>query len=132
MKPEYKDILSRIKEVPLWYGTNGVPRFDRFNPKMCSNIYADEVLLLEIQCQDCHEKFHVEMYHSKPSNFQSLEYRVINFRKYSWIPIHYGDPPRHKNCCGETMNAESLRILEFWKREYSEWVRKSNLEISFV
>ena len=30
------------------------------------------------------------------------------------------------------MNAESLQIVEFWKRENFEWVRKPEYEIGFI
>ena len=131
MKPKYNDILSRISSVPLWYDSNGVPRFDPFRPDLCSNIYADEIILLKIQCQECHESFLVEMHSSKSNDLQSLEYKVIHFERYIMNPIHYGDPPRHNDCVGNTMNAESLQIVEFWKRNRFDWIRKSKYEISF-
>ena len=132
MKADYKDILSRIKSDPLWYGYHGVPRYDPFHPKLCSNIYIDEAILLKIQCQDCHKPFLVEMHSSKSNRLQSLEYKVLHMKEFWMNLIHYGDPPRHDDCAGDTMNAESLQIIEFWKREHLDWVRKPEYEISFV
>lgn len=131
MKPKYNDILSRISSVPLWYDNNGGPRFDTFRPDLCSNIYADEIILLKIQCQDCHEIFLVEIHNSKSNSSQSLEYQVIHYKSYIINPIHYGDPPNHNDCIGNTMNAESLQIVEFWKRDRCDWVRNSEFEILF-
>ena len=131
MKPKYSDILSRISIVPLWYDSNGVPHFDPFRPDLCSNFYADEIILLKIQCQECKEPFLVEMHSSKSCNSQSLEYKVVHCKEYIINPIHYGDPPRHNECIGDTMNAESLQIVEFWKRDRIDWIRKSKFEISF-
>ena len=64
----------------------------------------------------------------------SLEYRVLNYKKYYFNPIHYGDPPRHHSenqCIGDTMNSEPLRILQFWKRDGGEWERMNEYEIIF-
>ena len=132
MKAKYDDILSRIDIDPLWYGYQGVPRFDAFHPNMCSSIYVDEALLLKIRCQECHKEFLVEMNFSKSNRLQSLEYRVIHYKAYFMNPIHYGDPPRHNECVGETMNAESIQIMEFWKREELDWVRKPDYEIQLM
>ena len=131
MKPKYIDILSRISSVPLWYDSNGAPRFDPFRPELCSNFYADEIILLKIQCQECKKPFLVEIHSSKSRNSQSLEYQVAHRKKYIMNPIHYGDPPRHNECIGDSMNAESLQIVEFWKRERIDWIRISKFEISF-
>ncbi len=142
MKPKYSDITSRIAGEPIWFGNNGEPRYDPFHPSLSSNFYAVEVVLLKIQCQNCKKSFLVEMLHSKPSQSASLEYKVINNKKYFLNPVHYGDPPRHNDprgiylghdeCVGNTMNAESLQIVEFWKRENLEWVRKPEYEIAFT
>jgi hypothetical protein len=44
--------------------------------------------------------------------------------------IHYGDPP-NSGCCpaGATMNCIDLRVLQFWARAGSTWVRSPELEI---
>ncbi len=131
MKQKYDDILSRINDKPIWYGSNGVPRYIPFNPKHISNFYSDEVILLRIRCQECHNPFLVEINFLKTSNLPSLEYRLLHIKDFWLNPIHYGDPPRHNDCVGETMNAESLKIVEFWKRDHCNWIRHSEYEISF-
>ncbi|MHA1521858.1 MAG: hypothetical protein ACTSRK_16905 [Promethearchaeota archaeon] len=141
MKPKYSDILSRIPTEPIWYGRNGEPRYDPFQPRLSSNIYAVEVILLKIQCQSCKKPFLVEMHHTKPSDSASLEYRVINNKNYFLNPVHYGDPPRHddprenflgqdedEECVGNTMNAESLQIVEFWKK-YDKPIKKCRIRL---
>ncbi len=105
MHEGYDDIRSRIAEHPLWHDANGVPRYDPFHPHLCPSIYSNEVVLLRIQCQACHEPFDVEMH---AGFFHSLG----NPKK-----LHYGDPPRHA-CpgAGETMNCEDLAVLQVWTR----------------
>ena len=54
--------------------------------------------------------------------------------------IGYGDPPRHgviidshSDCCaGDTMTSDSVKILEFWKKEpLGEWERLSQYEVEW-
>jgi len=126
MNASYTDIRTRIKEEPLWFDMNGVPRYDKFHPDLCPNIYADEVILLEIACQRCGKKFFVEMnWNDFSLNFlgkriPSFRERITRWKKQKrksdgWAPIHYGDPPCH-DCVGDTMNCYDLRIVKFWKR----------------
>lgn len=139
MKADYKDIRSKIKEEPLWYDENGVPRYAKFHPKLSPNIYADEVILLEIACQDCGKRFFVEMnwdpyhsiwYHRHSESFRNRLRIWLRIKRQSWCPIHYGDPPNHR-CTGDTMNCIDLRIVEFWERgEDLGWKRNRHLEIT--
>jgi len=141
MNASYEDIRKKIKEEPLWFDTNGVPRYDKFHPSLSPNIYADEVILLEIACQRCGVRFEVEM---NGENFKrllmgepvpSFTEKVRKFReeKAEFSHIHYGDPPFH-GCVGDTMNCIDLRVLQFWKRSRSNrsffrWMRIKNYEI---
>jgi len=135
MKNDYDDIKARINERPLWYDQNGVPRYDKFHPDMASNIYAKQVILMEICCQNCGESFYVEMnwldWGDRPS-FKELLERFFMKRKEDNAEercyIHYGDPPRH-DCIGDTMNSEPIRILEFWHRPDGNWKRVKKYEI---
>lgn len=72
----YQDILSRIKEKPLWFDENAVPRYCKFSPDTIQ-IYTDEVALLKIQCQACNYEFHVAIsktkYHSSPRIKELIE-----------------------------------------------------------
>lgn len=126
MLAEYEDIRSRIAEAPQWFDSHGVPRYAAFHPKLSPNIYARQVVLLEIACQSCGERFRVEMHSchmdqvmKRPTLIEAIEGEFI----------HYGDPPIHGDgCAGNTMNCEDLRVLEFWKRDRFDWVRVPELE----
>lgn len=119
MKAQYADITSRIAEEPTWYDMNGAPRYGPFKPEACPNIYAHQVVLLRICCQDCHRRFDVEIH---DDGF------------FHWLgepkKLHYGDPPIH-DCVGDTMNCEDLAVLEVWSRDTGdrlEMVRLKDLE----
>lgn len=137
MKARFEDIRSRIKEVPTWHDENGTPRYGKFSPDLSPNIYAREVILFEIACQYCHQRFDVEMnfgafdrLQGKKSFKESLDVLVkLKNRASSFSPIHYGDPPIHE--CpggGTTMNCYNLRIKQFWFRNF-EWKRLRKYEI---
>lgn len=141
MKEYYQDIRDRIKEEPSWYDENGVPRYGEHRPDLCPDIYADEIVLLEIACQDCAERFKVQMSTSVTERalktYRDERNRIsdaIRMWKRIYVegkfpPIHYGDPPAH-GCVGDTMNCYDLRVLELWhKNEKFEWVRIQELEI---
>jgi len=131
MKAYYEDIRKRIKEEPKWFDENGVPRYDEFHPKLSPNIYADEVALLEIKCQNCGRRFLVELNWDMNDkifrNIPSLEARIKN------NSIHYGDPPIHlidgEPCVGNSMNSVPLKVVQFWRRGIDKgWVRVKKLE----
>jgi len=132
VRPEYDDIKKRIKETPKWYDFYGVPRYDEFSPKRASNIYAHEVILMEVECQGCKNRFLVEMNWNETDkilyNRESLRERILN------KTIHYGDPPRHDEVecwAGETMNSIPIRIVEYWiwDKDEFKWKRDRSLEI---
>jgi len=124
MLQEYKDIKSRINKEPKWYDENGVPRYDEFHPSLASDIYAREAMLIKIACQNCGELFKVCLTQDK------LEIHKFDSLKDKLDMIHYGDPPRHGDNLGETMNCIDLEILEYWKRDDSgDWVRNEEFEI---
>src|SRR3989304_6539495 len=116
MHEGYEDIISRIPEPPSWWDQNGTPRYGKFHPSACPDIYSNEVVLLGIACQDCAREFEVEMHSSLWSTFHPVK-------------LHYGDPPRH-GCVGDTMNCEDLAVLQVWHRPYEthEWERRPELE----
>lgn len=134
MKASYKDIKERIKDQILWFDENGVPRYAKFHPDLSPNIYAREVVLLEISCQYCHRRFDVEMSFGdfdRLNNIKSFKERLDSFikNKEKIVPVHYGDPPIHE--CpggGTTMNCDDLRIKQFWSRKF-EWRRLKKYEI---
>ena len=124
MKHHYKDITDRIDSPPLWWDENGVPRYCKFDPSECANIYAQQVVFMVIGCQGCGTEFQVCM-SSDPFD-TSLQSLMQDHR------LHYGDPPNY-GCCdaGPTMNSEPLKVLEFWKRQGALWTRYAELEVDF-
>jgi hypothetical protein len=136
---DYHDITSRIKEEPKWYDQNGAPRYDAFNPMDVPNIYATEVVLVKIKCQDCGKEFMVGMgfcemdklYNLRASSYEEdIRQYLKDDEQHYWFPVHYGDPPSH-GCVGDTMNCIDIKIVEFWKKEkYIDWVRKPEYEVA--
>jgi len=114
MHESYIDIISRINDKPLWWDSNGVPRYDKFKPDMCPDIYAYMVILMQVACQLCHRKFKVEM-------------ETRDDYKSGRLKPHYGDPPFHL-CTGDSMNCVDLKILECWQLENFKWKRRKELE----
>lgn len=129
MHRHYKDILDKIEEAPQWFDENGVPRYCAFAPQQIADIYADEVALLLIACQNCGQRFEVVV------SSGAMDNMMKRTRVSYWIEdgtIHYGDPPNIQCCpAGPTMNCEDIRVLQFWRRgRLSEWERDSAYEIA--
>ena len=132
MHASYSDITSRIKESPTWHDSNGVPRYGEFAPDNSPNIYADQVVLLRIRCQDCGRPMKVELNSCSMDlvrGHSKLRERVTE------QTIHYGDPPTHDNNYGEwcaagaTMNCEDISVLQVWLRpDFGTWTRHPELE----
>lgn len=121
MNCSYKDITDKLGE-PIWWDEYAVPRYCEFHPNKVGNIYAEEVILLEIGCQECGFRYKVAMSYCYEG--KSLTERVQNKQ------VHYGDPPNYCACsAGATMSCIDIRVLEFWKQEDLEWIRKPELEI---
>lgn len=120
MHEAYEDITSRISEEPTWYDQNGTPRYGKFTPDHCPNIYSSQVVLMEIACQSCGRRFHVEMHTDVWTDHEIVPKK-----------FHYGDPPRHV-CMGggDTMNCEDLSVLEVWSKSnpLRNWKRLRKLE----
>lgn len=120
MHNNYHDITSRIADQPVWWDSNGVPRYDEFTPAACPDIYSCAVALLTITCQDCGQAFNVEMH-----------LPVISDRPFVPRRWHYGDPPNH-GCVGDSMNCVDSVVIEAWDRSGGplrlEWVRRPDLE----
>ena len=123
MKLHYTDILTKIDEKPLWWDSRGVPRYCEFHPDVCPNLYADEVVLIRIACQNCRTQFDVQC---------EWDVSMQEIPRFSEQPtqIFYGDPP-HNRCCvvGPSMLSISLSTIQFWVRNKKRsWVRKTDLE----
>ena len=127
MLEQYDDIICRLGK-PKWWDEVGCPRYDKFQPNMCNDIYAEEALLMLIACQQCHRQYKVAM---------SWKIWIDNPLRLSWkikqgVLPHYGDPPCFECSAGATMNCEDLQVLEFWERNKStdyEWRKNKDLEI---
>jgi hypothetical protein len=127
MNRYYGDILDKIKEEPLWFDESAVPRYCAFSPNEIADIYAEECVLLLIECQGCRKEFNVVM------SFYRMD-AVYGEKLLSAdvSSLHYGDPP-NVDCCaaGPTMNSVPKKVIEFWSRggESREWCRIKELEI---
>lgn len=125
----YDDIRMRIAEEPKWFDEYAVPRYCDFHPNEVANIYADEVVLMEIACQVCGKHF---LKATSQDDFKrmmggfSLADRIKD-RDVYWN----GDPPNIWCCpAGPSMTSETICICEYWtKDEHYEWVRKPEYEI---
>lgn len=132
MLEAYRDIRKRIPEPPKWFDEHGVPRYDDFHPSLSPNVYADEVLLYEIACQACGERFLVEENWSRlnlPDIVAGRKTPSLSERVRS-ADIHYGDPPCFGGDCmaGATMNCEDIKTVQFWRRDHRAWQRVAELE----
>jgi len=135
MNHHYSDIRARIEEEPTWWDEYAVPRYGPFTPDDGADIYAREIALVLIRCQNCGAPFKVAFsWNAYRLNYERVEgvdyegqplFRMAPALSLSErIPegrIHYGDPP-NAGCCaaGPTMNCEDERVLEFWRRLLSE------------
>ena len=136
MHNPYNDIRKRIPQEPKWWDEHAVPRYCEFTPDEVANIYADQVALVKIGCQECGHVFLVafsedpmdRMGDQVDSNPTTLKQSITG--KF----LHFGDPP-NINCCpvGGTMNCEDYRVIEFWERHLHKgdfaWHRNSEFEI---
>ena len=136
MNNNYKDIRDRIPECPKWFNEYAVPRYCEFHPDNVANIYAEEVALVLIECQDCRQEFIVAFSQSVMDRvrFDMIHpgtlYQTIA-DKIKDKTIHYGDPP-NTDCCaaGPTMNSNPIRVLEYWSKKHLDWKRDKTFEVS--
>lgn len=137
MHHHYSDILSRIPEPPHWWDEHAVPRWGPFAPDATANIYADEVALVEIACQNCGTRFRVAFTDSRGGRMTRQIQRGGQVPELTLADVirsgqlHYGDPP-NAGCCpaGPTMNCDDLRVLEYWRRPNWDWERDPSLELA--
>jgi hypothetical protein len=139
MNHHYKDIRDRIAEPPQWFDENAVPRYCPFAPNETANIYAQQIVLLRIRCQNCGRPFDVCMSWCETDTILGRAVSSLEEQVRERV-IHYGDPP-NTECCpsGPTMNSEPDRVLQFWRHAgwraedgsvpASPWVRVPALEV---
>jgi hypothetical protein len=136
MLRDYSDITDRLGD-PDWWDDHGAPRYCEFRP-LRATIYKKYVAFAEVQCQGCDRTFLAAS--ARPEGQLLLsEWKPTELPTASDIgSFHYGDPPRHDGCVGETMNIYTLRILEFWERDPTvlqlgadPWRRRPDLEFVY-
>lgn len=124
MKPCYDDLVSRFCE-PEWYDARGVPRYAPFATGMC-DVYARAIALLRISCQACGQEFLVASERGRREDVKPPDFS----RPDPWDVIgsfHYGDPPYHGGCVGETQNSVPLEVVEYWQKS-PDWRRMAEYE----
>lgn len=134
MHRSYEDITSKLGP-PLWWDDNGVPRYEAFDPELLG-VYDRLGLLLLIECQACEARFNVAIaldgmaIHC--SNLMG-EDGTLNRKAAAEVGVyafHYGDPPRHGGCVGETMQSTMKKVLQAWTKESMvTWARVPELEL---
>lgn len=132
MNHHYKDIRDKLGE-PSWWDEVAVPRYCDFSPLRSHDTYADEVVLLEIECQNCARPFKVCKSSSAVERLNSgYGLAGMLYDDITLGCIEYGDPP-NVECCpsGATMSSIAIRVLEYWHRSEDgfDWVRVPALEI---
>ena len=131
MHRSYNDIREKLGE-PKWFDGNAAPRYCEFHPDRCG-VYDDYVALVEIACQECGARFLVAVENYKYNIWTTRKITLPTAEGVGWF--HYGDPPRHSDSCaaGDTMNVETLRIVEFWERLDSRkgWQRNAAYEFDY-
>ena len=132
----YSDIRALTNQCVNWWDEHAVPRYCEFTPVDVANIYAVEVALVEIVCQQCNAIFHVAFSWSRTESgiskdgewwFGMAEPMTI----WRIKRLHYGDPP-NVGCCpgGPTMSSEPRKVLEFWRQsEKFKWERVPDLQV---
>jgi hypothetical protein len=136
MLRDYSDITDQLGD-PLWWDDHGAPRYCDFSP-LRATIYKKYVVLAQVQCQGCDRVFRAASARPEGRHYIS-EWRETELPTSTDIgSFHFGDPPRHDDCIGETMNIYTLRILEFWERDptvleldANPWRRRRELEFVY-
>ena len=126
MNRSYDDLLSLTDRKPSFFQSAGVPRWGAFRPQDSTGVYARECAIAEIACQACDTRFHVLF--ERGSGEPEIAERIGRSQ------LAYRDPP-NVGCCasGPTMTSETLRVIEYWRREpYPDgWTRDPSLETAF-
>ena len=126
---DFSDITDRIAEKPQWWDENGVPRYSEFEPHRAANIYAVEVVLLDIARSMCLRRFQVALSGRggahRDENGVSLADRIHSGE------IDFCDPPNYGNRRdGASTDCFNPAVLQYWRRESpGDWERNSSLEI---
>ena len=125
MRNSYEDIRALTEREPVWWDEHGVPRYERFRPDLCPDIYANEAVLYRVTCQNCGKAWDVAETRgpldmvldiAKSPHIWSLR-QLIEAKQ-----LDYGDPP-NTGCCGAgpSMNSEPRCVIEYWSRHHTEY-----------
>jgi hypothetical protein len=129
MFQDYSDITERIDAIPKWWDENGVPRYVEFAPHRVANIYAVEVVLLDIACSMCLRPFQVAL--SGQGGAHRDENGVSLADQIRSGEIDYYDPPNYGGCRdGASTGCFNLAVVQYWRRDFLRgWERNPSLEI---
>ena len=134
MLNDYRDITRRLGN-PLWYDPQGVPRYDPFEPRLLG-VYIQFAALLSVECQYCRRRFQCAV-EAVPREWCPV---CMDFHPAPILPTtvqtgfcSWGDPPPH-DCAGDTMGADVLGVLQFWRRDGKtlEWRRDPTHEVAWI
>jgi hypothetical protein len=114
MNRQYDDILSRIPEPPAFWQQGGIPRYGTFDPEASSDVYSNELALVEIACQFCRKPFTVLI------ETAGHDRRIAEAIRAG--TLHYGDPPNTGCCGGVSAGSLALRVLQYWAKAHPEHV----------
>lgn len=121
------DIINKLGEPIWWDDEDAIPRYCEFSPHETNNIYADEVALILIECQNCGHKFKI----AETWDILKSDTPLSESLKKGYV-IGFADPPNIR-CCdvGPTETSIKIRVLEFWRRDKVDWERVPCLEVNF-
>ena len=122
------DIIDKLGEPLWWDDSQAIPRYCEFAPWEINNIYAREVALILVECQNCGHEFKIaqnwDIYDSPRSLSDSIKEGYM---------IGFADPPNIQCCSvGPSETSDKIKVLEFWKEnEEFNWERRPEFEVEF-
>ena len=118
MYVSYDDILTRIDELPKWW-SNGVPRYDEFNPDAI-DVYACCAALVHTKCC-CGTDYYQGVV---PRDRESFKNGIMVGE------AGMGDPPNAchilsgRECGSASDSCREIRVVEFWEKvSFDEYVK---------
>jgi hypothetical protein len=127
----YADIISRIAEPPRWYDEQGVPRYCDFAPFVIANIYANECVLLEIECSGCGQIIIAALDDKGANEAAWIPHQPMPHHKIADLirsgELNCGDPP-NVDCCraGPSQNPVIRRVIEYWSRYQDSYFERGS------